>query len=150
MDNYTRDLSAKLSRLSTQEERVDLLERAVREDAAAADKVQLPLVLGDPRNSSIKKQYERSESVAEQINALSIRYGLHSLLVDRIASRVLDGLLPNENQWSFPVSRLPCANVKPHAIWKCPKAGVHACSGCLIVSYCSSVRGFPHSLNITC
>jgi hypothetical protein len=143
MDNYLKDLSVQFSRLSTQEERLDLLENALREHSPTAEEIRLPLTLGDAQNHSRKKENTRDENIVKEIYALGTRYGLQSLMVDRVANKMLDGILPDEEKWSSPILKLPCANVNPSLHKKCYETGIHACSGCRLVSYCSNVCCFP-------
>jgi len=139
MDKYIKDLSAQLSRLTTQEERLDLLENAQNEHGPTADDIRMTLTLGDTQNLARKKADTRNEGIAKGIHALVTRYGLQSLMADRVANKMLDGLLPDEEQWSSPILKLPCANVNPSLHRKCFETGTRACSGCRLVSYCSDV-----------
>jgi hypothetical protein len=139
MENNMEELAKQLSRLSTQDERIDLLEMALTEHAPTADDTRLPLTLGNVQNFGKSKRNKIAESSVDQILAFGTRYDSHSLLADRIVDRLLNGLLPYEEKWSYPILKLPCANMKPDAHQKCPETGIHACSGCLLVSYCSKV-----------
>jgi hypothetical protein len=141
MDKYIKDLSAQFSRLNTQEERLDLLESALNEHYPAAGDIRLPLTLGDPQNLTKIKANTRNESIIKEIHALGDRYGLQSSMADSVANKMLDGILPDEEQWSSPILKLPCANVNPSLHKKCFETGIHACSGCRIASYCSNVCG---------
>jgi hypothetical protein len=143
MDEIIDDLSLLLSRM-TQEERIECIEHVVAGNHAPVAQYKIARELEGSRSgrSTVSRDARNQEEDQKFIQALcemSSEYGLVGNLMRAMHERSTKGLLHDEHPWSGPLSFLPCANVDLRSDQKCANPGRHACAGCRLVSYCSTV-----------
>jgi hypothetical protein len=148
MDGVINDLTLRFAQM-TQQGRVKCIEQiAAGYYAPVAEyKIARELEGSRSRQSTVSKEarnQEEDQRFIQRLCELSSEYGLEETLMKTIYERSTTGLLHDEHPWSGPLLFLPCANVDLRFEKKCPNPGSQACTGCRLVSYCSTVRPTPH------
>jgi hypothetical protein len=133
------ELSRRLSKMKTQEERLDLL---VEMSLRSQTKPPKTIRLGDPEGHGSNRSRDKKPTPLDNdalAHTLAKRYDLEIPLAEHLGKKMLEGMLPSEDPWSGPILSMPCANVDPDMHERCSKVGTLACAGCRLVLYCSTV-----------
>lgn len=144
MDGKLRAFENILSALTSKDAQLELLLAAFREQLNTRSKELQPfLQLGGDEHQEIQLQSPpdfNDLEYAQGLFSIAKKLGLADEIRKELGSSKISGLKEWENSWSKPLDRLPCANVVVLDKYKCPNLGVRACTGCRLVSYCSTVR----------
>jgi hypothetical protein len=136
MNGIIEKFSPQFARMQNQHERKQLLEQILVANwnpNASDQKGAAPV----PRDHDI---HPDNVKLIEALSALADKYDLHGALMAICADKMTNGIYLDEDSWTGPCLFLPCANANIRLHKKCPNAGVQACGGCRLVSYCSTVR----------
>lgn len=146
--NEIEELSRRLAKMNTQEERLDLLvEMATRSQTKPPE----TMWLGDRESHGSNRSQDKKPSSLDNNNTLAYtlakRYDLEVPLAEHLGRKMLGRMLPSEDPWSGPITSMPCANVDPDMHERCSKVGTLACAGCRLALYCSTVCNLLFTIN---
>jgi hypothetical protein len=142
------ELSRRLSKMKTQEERLDLL---VETSMRSQTKPPKTMMLGDRGgHDSTRSQDKKPNPLDDDLLAhtLAKRYDLEVPLAEHLGKKMMERMLPSEDPWSGPIISMPCANVDPDMHERCSKVGTLACAACRLVLYCSTVCNLSFTTNL--
>jgi hypothetical protein len=150
MDNKLKALEQEISSITSRKEQIDILLAAFDEHMnTVSNPLAQPLWhLGNKSVDNPPAQPVNMEDVEYVRGLIKIaqNLGIADEWGKQMNSRKLSRLQTWENSWATPLKFLPCAHVIANDRYKCPNAGSKACSGCRLVSYCSTVCSFPPSV----
>jgi hypothetical protein len=135
-------LAAELSRLSTAEQKLDVL---IRPEPLLPGSTPVGELRPDGATSVVKARVP--DDYTERFERILGQHGFTMAQVrEHHAKRAKSGIYQTQFLTVLPYN--PCANGDPRSFRACPDEGKSTCSGCKVVSYCSQVRGHALRWNV--